>query len=101
MGTPGRSRAEGRGLEAENHLHRASLAEPEGSSGHPNKGLPKGGKAPISISWRKAGGTEVTTQNWVHWFKQKPYVNYPREKPPKEYESYGESGKVITTKQVS
>lgn len=64
MGTPGRPRAEGRGLQAENHLHGVSLAEPGGSSGHPNKGLPKGGKAPILISWRKAGGTEeVTKQN--------------------------------------
>lgn len=41
----------------------STMSELEGNARGPNKGLLKGEKAPRSISWRKAGGTEVTIQN--------------------------------------
>lgn len=87
----------GGGVEAENHGHRTSLVELEGNSRDPNKGLPLG-KAPRSASWRKAEEQKKSLYKIRSTGLKKTYLNYPREKPSKEYESYEKSGEVITIK---
>lgn len=73
----------------------STMSALEGNARGPNKGLLKGEKAPRSISWRKAGGIEVTIQNQVHWLKKKIPPSIPEKNSPKSMKAMKRAKKLL------